>query len=388
MGTATLPPITPLTKKDFQTDQEVRWCPGCGDYAILSAVQSVFPELGIKRENFVVVSGIGCSSRFPYYMNTFGFHTIHGRAPAVATGIKAIRPDLEVWVATGDGDALSIGGNHTIHMLRRNVGLKVLLFNNKIYGLTKGQYSPTSEVEQEDEIDAVRVGGPAVQSGVAGDWSGGHLRGAFGGRFPESHLKDTLKHAAAHKGSAFVEILQNCNIFNDGAWFSLTEREARSEQVLQLEHGKPLVFGKNRDKGIRRKADGDIEVVALGNGVTEADLVVHDAHHPRPSYAFLLSHMEHRPGFPTPIGVFRAWDDLPRYEDVMNQQIKDVIAKRGAGRSEQAAACRRHLGSEVAAIWVPGRGNPQACATRKLPFPSQHGSHQLLHVTDSPVRYI
>src|SRR5467141_345157 len=245
MGTATLPP--PLTKKDFQTDQEVRWCPGCGDYAILSAVQSVFPELGIKRENFVVVSGIGCSSRFPYYMNTFGFHTIHGRAPAVATGIKAIRPDLEVWVVTGDGDALSIGGNHTIHMLRRNVGLKVLLFNNRIYGLTKGQYSPTSEFNKKTKstpfgsVDrpfnpvSLAIGAEATFVARSVD--------VFQG-----HLKETLKLAAAHKG-----------------------------------------------------------------------------------YAFLLSHMEHRPGFPTPIGVFRAWDDLPRYEDVMSQQIKDVIAKRGPG---------------------------------------------------------
>jgi 2-oxoglutarate ferredoxin oxidoreductase subunit beta len=289
MSTATLPPITPLTKKDFQTDQEVRWCPGCGDYAILSAVQSVFPELGIKRENFVVVSGIGCSSRFPYYMNTFGFHTIHGRAPAVATGIKAIRPDLEVWVATGDGDALSIGGNHTIHMLRRNVGLKVLLFNNRIYGLTKGQYSPTSEIGKKAKstpfgsLDrpfnpiSLAIGAEATFVARSVD--------VF-----QQHLKETLKHAAAHKGSAFVEILQNCNIFNDGAWFNLTERDARSEHII-----------------------------------------VHDAHHPRASYAFLLSHMEHRPGFPTPIGVLRAWDDLPRYEDVMNQQVQDVIAKRGPG---------------------------------------------------------
>src|ERR671922_44093 len=254
MSTATLPP--PLTKKDFQTDQEVRWCPGCGDYAILSAVQSVFPELGIRKENFVVVSGIGCSSRFPYYMNTYGFHTIHGRAPAIATGIKIANPELEVWIATFDARSVDVF---------------------------------------------------------------------------QSHLKDTLKHAAAHKGTAFIEILQNCNIFNDGAWFSLTEKDARSEQVLQLEHGKPLVYGKNRDKGIRRKSDGDIEVVQLGNGIAESDLIIHDAHHPRPSYAFLLSHMEHRPGFPTPIGVFRAWDDLPRYEDVMKDQIQEVIAKKGSG---------------------------------------------------------
>ncbi len=250
MTTATLPV---LTKKDFQTDQEVRWCPGCGDYAILSAVQSVFPELGIKRENFVVICGIGCSSRFPYYMNTFGFHTIHGRAPAVATGLKTIRPDLEVWVATGDGDALSIGGNHTIHMLRRNVGLKVLLFNNRIYGLTKGQYSPTSELGKKTKstpygsLDrpfnpiSLAIGAEATFVARSVD--------VF-----QAHLKDTLKQAAAHKGSAFVEILQNCNIFNDGAWFSLTEKDARSEHIVQLEHGKPLIFGKNRDKGIRAHA--------------------------------------------------------------------------------------------------------------------------------------
>src|ERR1700682_1054739 len=279
MSTATMPPT--LTRKHFQTDQEVRWCPGCGDYAILAAVQAVFPELGIRRENFVIVSGIGCSSRCPYYMNTYGFHTIHGRAPAVATGIKAIRPDLEVWVVTGDGDALSIGGNHTIHMLRRNVGLKVLLFNNRIYGLTKGQYSPTSEVNKKTKstpfgsVDrpfnpvSLAIGAEATFVARSVD--------VF-----QSHLKDTLKHAAVHKGSAFVEILQNCNIFNDRAWETLTEREVRDDKTILLEHGKPLVFGKKREKGIRRKSDGDIEVVALGNGVTESDLVIHDAHHPRP----------------------------------------------------------------------------------------------------------
>jgi 2-oxoglutarate ferredoxin oxidoreductase subunit beta len=330
MSATILPPVLPpLSKKDFQTDQEVRWCPGCGDYAILSAVQAVFPELGIARENFVVVSGIGCSSRFPYYMNTFGFHTIHGRAPAVATGIKSLRPDLEVWLATGDGDALSIGGNHTIHMLRRNVGIKVLLFNNRIYGLTKGQYSPTSELHKKSKstpfgsVDrpfnplSLAIGAEATFVARSVD--------VFQG-----HLKETLKHAAAHKGSAFVEILQNCNIFNDGAWFSLTDRDARSEHVIQLEHGKPLVFGKNRDKGIRM-AGLDMEVVTLGDGVSEKDLLVHDAHHLNAGYAFQLSQMEKRPGFPTPIGVLRAWEDVPRFEDEMNQQIKDVIAKRGPG---------------------------------------------------------
>ncbi len=331
MATTTLPPPpqAPLTKKDFQTDQEVRWCPGCGDYAILNAVQSVFPELGIPREKFVVISGIGCSSRFPYYMNTYGFHTIHGRAPAVATGVKLMRPDLEVWVATGDGDALSIGGNHTIHMLRRNVGLKVLLFNNKIYGLTKGQYSPTSEFGKKTKSTpygttdrpfnpiSLAIGSEATFVARSVD--------VF-----QQHLKDVLKAAAAHRGSAFIEILQNCNIFNDGAWLDITEKDARSEHVVQLEHGKPLIFGKKRDKGIRLNGL-DLEVVQLGNGVSEKDLLVHDEAHPRPSYAFLLAHMEQRPGFPTPIGVLRNWNDVPRYEDVVRGQIDEVIAQRGKG---------------------------------------------------------
>jgi 2-oxoglutarate ferredoxin oxidoreductase subunit beta len=326
MTTATLPVYT---KKDFQTDQEIRWCPGCGDYAILSAVQMVFADLGIPREKFVIISGIGCSSRFPYYMNTFGFHTIHGRAPAIATGLKIVRPDLEVWVATGDGDSLSIGGNHTIHMLRRNVGLKVLLFNNKIYGLTKGQYSPTSEVGKKTKSTpfgttdrpfnpiSLAIGSEATFVARSVD--------VF-----QQHLKDVLRKAASHKGSAYVEILQNCNIFNDGAWETVTEKDARSENIVQLEHGKPLIFGKNRDKGIRLNGL-DLEVVQLGNGITEKDLLVHDEKHPRAAYAFLLAHMEQRPGFPTPIGVLRSWDQVPRYEDLINDQIRQVQAKRGKG---------------------------------------------------------
>jgi 2-oxoglutarate ferredoxin oxidoreductase subunit beta len=323
--TATLPVYT---KKDFQTDQEVRWCPGCGDYAILSAVQSVFPELGIPKEKFVIVSGIGCSSRFPYYMNTYGFHTIHGRAPAVATGLKIARPELEVWIATGDGDALSIGGNHTIHMLRRNVDLKVLLFNNRIYGLTKGQYSPTSEtgkkakstpygsVDRPFNVLSLALGAEATFVARSVD--------VF-----QAHLKATLKKAAAHKGSAFVEILQNCNIFNDGAWETLTEKELREDHLIQLEHGAPLVFGKNKGKGIRMSGI-NLEVVALGHGVTEQDLIVHDEKHPNPAYAFLLSRMEMTPGFPTPLGVLRAVD-APRYEDAASAQIQSLIAKKGKG---------------------------------------------------------
>jgi 2-oxoglutarate/2-oxoacid ferredoxin oxidoreductase subunit beta len=322
---------TALTRKDFVTDQEVRWCPGCGDYAILAQVQKVMPEFGIPRENIVFISGIGCSSRFPYYMNTYGFHTIHGRAPALATGLKVSRPDLDVWVVTGDGDGLSIGGNHLIHALRRNIDFNILLFNNRIYGLTKGQYSPTSEV------------GKVTKSTPMGsiDYPFNPITVALGASatfvartidVEQKHLGETLKRAHAHRGASFVEILQNCNIFNDGAWETLTEKDARSEQIVHLEHGKPLIFGKNRDKGIRMNGF-DLEVVHLGNGngLTEKDLLVHDEHHPRAAYAFMLSHMEHRPGFPTPIGVLRQWNDVPRYEDVITQQIRDVQAKKGKG---------------------------------------------------------
>jgi 2-oxoglutarate ferredoxin oxidoreductase subunit beta len=320
---------TVYTRKDFQTDQEVRWCPGCGDYAILAAVQSVFPELGIPKEKFVVVSGIGCSSRFPYYMNTYGFHSIHGRAPAVATGIKLANPELEVWVATGDGDGLSIGGNHTIHMLRRNVGLKVLLFNNRIYGLTKGQYSPTSEVGKKAKSTPYgSVDRPFHPLSVALGAEAGFV--ARGVDVMQPHLKGVLKRAAAHRGSAFLEILQNCNIFNDGAWEAIVEKEVRDDRLIALEHGQPLVFGKNRDKGIRLNGLA-LEVVNLGDGVTEADLLVHDEKNPNPAYAFLLSRMETEPGFPTPIGVLRAVDDAPRYEDQVANQIAQVQAKKGHG---------------------------------------------------------
>jgi len=318
----------PLTRKDFQTDQEVRWCPGCGDYAILAAVQSVFPELGVAREKFAVVSGIGCSSRFPYYMNTFGFHTIHGRAPAVATGLKVARPDLEVWVATGDGDSLSIGGNHTIHMLRRNVGLKVLLFNNKIYGLTKGQYSPTSEIGKKAKSTPYgsvdRRFAPLALPLCAGATFVARSVDVF-----QPHLKTTLKRVASHKGTGFTEILQNCNIFNDGAWDAIAEKDVRDDHVLFLEHGKPLVFGKTKDKGIRQNGF-DIEVVTLGQGASEADLLVHNEQHPSPAYAFMLASMDSRPGFPTPVGVLRAVD-APAYEDLVNAQVQQVVSQKGKG---------------------------------------------------------
>src|SRR3984957_7788029 len=318
-----------LTKKDFQTDQEVRWCPGCGDYAILSAVQAVFPEVGIPREKFGGVSGIGCSSRFPYYMNTFGFHTIHGRAPAVATGIKVAHPELEVWVATGDGDSLSFGGNPTLHMLAPKVGIKVLMFNNRIYGLTKGQYSPTSEFGKKTKStpfgsDARPFNPLALALGAETTFVARSVD------VMQGHLKDTLKKAAAHQGAAYIEVLQNCNIFNDGAWQYLTEKDARTDHIVHLEHGKPLIFGKNRDKGIRLNGL-DLEVVQLGNGVSEKDLLVHDEKDPRPAYAFLLAQMETKPGFPTPIGVVRSWEGYPRYEDLITDQIREVQQKRGRG---------------------------------------------------------
>ena len=315
---------TALTRKDFVTDQEVRWCPGCGDYAILAQVQKIMPEFGIPRENIVFISGIGCSSRFPYYMNTYGFHTIHGRAPALATGLKISRPDLDVWVVTGDGDGLSIGGNHLIHALRRNIDLNILLFNNRIYGLTKGQYSPTSEV------------GKVTKSTPLGsvDYPFNPITVALGASatfvartvdVEQKHLGETLKRAHAHRGAAFVEILQNCNIFNDGAFNDLSDKAIKADHQLVLENGKPLIFGKNRDRGIRMNGQR-AEVVALGNGVTEKDLVVHDESNL--ALAFMLANFE--APMPAPVGVFYA-TSRPTYDSAMNAQLADAKAKMGVG---------------------------------------------------------
>lgn len=313
-----------LTRKDFVTNQDVRWCPGCGDYAILAFVQRVLPELGVPREDFVFVSGIGCSSRFPYYVNTYGLHTVHGRAPTVATGIKASNPKLQVWVVTGDGDALSIGGNHIIHALRRNVDLKILLFNNRIYGLTKGQYSPTSEM------------GKKTKSSPSGsvDYPLNPLSLALGAeatfvaRAVDANTKtltEVLTRAAAHKGSAFVEIFQNCIIFNDGAFDVVTDRDTRDDNVLHLEHGKPLIFGKDKNKGIRFNGLNP-EVVTIGeNGIKESDLVIHDEHNASPAYAFMLSRME-PPHFPTPLGVFRSIQK-PTYDALLEDQMNKAIKK-------------------------------------------------------------
>jgi len=311
-----------LGRKDFESDQDVRWCPGCGDYAILAQVQRVLPELGIPRERFVFLSGIGCSSRFPYYVNTYGFHTIHGRAPAIATGLKATRPELSVWVVTGDGDALSIGGNHLIHVLRRNVDLNILMFNNRIYGLTKGQYSPTSEV---GKVTKSTPGG-SVDHPFAPVALALGADATFVARSVDveaKHLQEVLRRAHAHRGTSFVEILQNCNIFNDGAFESLTDKDRKAENQLVLEHGKPLVFGAKRDKGIRLGSGMRPEVVTLGNGVSESDLLVHDEHDP--TLAYFLSRME-PPDFPTPIGVFHAIA-RPTYDEGVNAQLAAAATK-------------------------------------------------------------
>jgi 2-oxoglutarate ferredoxin oxidoreductase subunit beta len=329
MSTDIVTPTT-LTRKDFQTDQEVRWCPGCGDYAILSAVQQVFPELGIPREKFVVVSGIGCSSRFPYYMNTFGFHSIHGRAPAVATGLKLARPDLDVWIATGDGDAMSIGGNHLIHTLRRNVGVKILMFNNRIYGLTKGQYSPTSELGKKTKSTPVgSVDYPFNPLSLA--LGAGATFVARSVDIFQTHLRDTLRRAAQHQGTAYIEIYQNCNIFNDKAFTYMTDKEAKDENVLYLEHGQPLVFGKNKDKGIRMRGT-QMEVVQLGDGVGPEDCVIWDETLENPATAFLAANLL-PPEFPTALGVFRNVAH-PSYEERVVGQIQAETDRMGVGKLE------------------------------------------------------
>ena len=321
-------PLLKLTRKDFMSDQEVRWCPGCGDYSILAQMQKVLPELDVPREKLVFISGIGCAARFPYYMNAYGFHTIHGRAPAIATGLKITRPDLQVWVVTGDGDGLSIGGNHFIHALRRNIDIKILLFNNKIYGLTKGQYSPTSEI------------GKVTKSTPFGslDYPLSPVEVALGAEatfvarsvdVDIKHLQETLKRAHEHKGSAFIEILQNCNVFNDKAWEPITDRATKADNQLVLEHGKPLIFGKTREKGIRLTRDLKPEIVKLGNGVDASTLLVHDE--TNPGMAYILSRLG--PRFPTAIGVFRAVKRMA-YDEGVNAQVESAKKRLGPGNLE------------------------------------------------------
>lgn len=320
-----------LKAKDLKTDQEVRWCPGCGDYAILAAVQGFMPELGIARENIVFISGIGCSSRFPYYMNTYGMHSIHGRAPAIATGLATSRQDLSVWVVTGDGDALSIGGNHLIHVLRRNVNLKILLFNNRIYGLTKGQYSPTSEVGKITKSTPFgSVDNPFNPVSLALG-----AEATFVARTLDSdrkHLTSVLRAAAAHQGTALVEIYQNCNIFNDGAFDLLKDSETRDDWTIRMEHGQPLRFGADNSKAVVRSASGGFEIA---EDVAEDDprVVIHDAHTDDSSYAFALSRLSSQDLRYSPIGVFRSVE-RPTYDGQVNAQVE--TAKTRATGDEQA----------------------------------------------------
>jgi 2-oxoglutarate ferredoxin oxidoreductase subunit beta len=326
----------PQNRKDYTSDQEVRWCPGCGDYAVLAAVQGFLPELGLKRENVVFISGIGCSSRFPYYLDTYGIHSIHGRAPAIATGIATAREDLSVWVVTGDGDALSIGGNHLIHAMRRNVNLKILLFNNRIYGLTKGQYSPTSEpgkITKSTPVGSIDQPFNPVSLALGAEAS-------FVARAIDSdrnQLTSVLSAAAAHRGAALVEIYQNCPIFNDGAFDAVTDTDTKADENIPLVHGEPIRFGSPGDdglgtKGVVRSAGGGVEVVAIGTGdgqVGADALLVHDAHNPDPSTAFALSRLTdggvlHQ----APIGIFRdveraTYDDRARAQLTTAQQGQD-----------------------------------------------------------------
>jgi len=323
-----------LTAKDFSTDQEVRWCPGCGDYSILAQVQKVMPGIGVPKENIVIVSGIGCSSRFPYYMNTYGMHSIHGRATAIASGLKAARPELSVWIVTGDGDSLSIGGNHTIHLLRRNFDVNIMLFNNQIYGLTKGQYSPTSEQKKVTKSTPYgSIDHPFNPLALAMGADASFVARSMD-RDPK-HLQDMLKRSHAHKGASFLEIYQNCNIFNDGAFEVFTEKSTKPEEVLFLEHGKPLVFGAKMNKGI--KLDGFKPVVVeAGDGYSASDLWIHDE---KDFYkAQILVRMFQDPRIeghlPRPFGVFYE-SDRACYEDIMALQIEDVIATKGAGDLDQ-----------------------------------------------------
>ncbi|VGO16850.1 2-oxoglutarate oxidoreductase subunit KorB [Pontiella desulfatans] len=315
-----------LTRKDFVSSSEVRWCPGCGDYAVLNSVQTVLPQLGIPKEKFVFVSGIGCSSRFPYYMDTFGFHSIHGRAPTIATGIKVANPELSVWVITGDGDGLSIGGNHLIHALRRNLDMNIILLNNRIYGLTKGQYSPTSVKGQitktspygviDEPINPLRIALASEATFIARALD-----------TDPKHMSEVLKAGAEHSGTAFTEILQSCVIFNKKAWAEISDRSTREDRLLYLEQGKPLIFGEKRNKGIVLRGTDPVVVTIGEQGITKKDLVKHDMFREDPVYASMLTKMDY-PDFPLPVGIFHAVKK-PVYEEELEQQIKEVTALKG-----------------------------------------------------------
>ena len=324
-----------LTARDFKSDQDVRWCPGCGDYAILAAMQGFLPELGIPRERIVFISGIGCSSRFPYYLDTYGIHSIHGRAPAIATGLSGSRPDLSVWVVTGDGDALSIGGNHLIHALRRNVNIKILLFNNRIYGLTKGQYSPTSELGKiTKSTPAGSVDHPFNPISLALG-----AEASFVARTVDAdrkHLQSVLRAAAAHQGSAFIEIYQNCNIFNDGAFDLIKEPDTREDALIRLEHGQPVTSGDGQRVVVHPQGSFGLQVVPAGE-VRPEEVVVHDATAEDPAYAFALSRLPGDGLRNTPIGVFRSVS-RPVYDELLRDQVTAATAAVTGSREDELAA--------------------------------------------------
>jgi 2-oxoglutarate ferredoxin oxidoreductase subunit beta len=318
-----------LTKKDFISDQEPRWCPGCGDYAILSTVQGFLPELGVPTHKMVWVAGIGCSGRFAYYVDTYGVHGIHGRAPALATGIATARPDLSVWVVTGDGDGLSIGGNHLLHAVRRNLDIKVLLFNNRIYGLTKGQYSPTSEegkVTKSTPFGSLDHPFNPIALAIGTEAS-------FVARTIDNdrkHFTEVLRAAADHKGAAFIEIYQNCNVFNDGAFAAVRDKQHGAQKnQIRIQHGQPIRFGETNEKGVVQKPDGSVEIVEVEQAGEEA-LLVHDAHRESPALAFSLAQLSHQPTGPTPIGIFRDVQ-RPVYGEAMEHQLEAAVDKLGEG---------------------------------------------------------
>jgi 2-oxoglutarate ferredoxin oxidoreductase subunit beta len=319
------------TKADWTSDQEPRWCPGCGDYSILTAIQLLMPELGTERENTCFVSGIGCAARFPYYMNTYGMHSIHGRSPAIATGLAMARPDLDVWVVGGDGDMLSIGGNHLIHALRRNINLTILLFNNQIYGLTKGQFSPTSEIGKitksspvgslDEPFNPVSIALGAEASFVARTHD-----------MDRKHMQEVFRRANQHKGASLVEVYQNCNVFNDGAFAAVTKKDKRSAMIIDLKHGEPIRFGEDNEKGVVLDSSGEAHVVDVA-AVGEANIVVHDETRPNPSLAFALSRVSGGPFMPTPMGVFRAVP-RPEYGAEVSRQLAHVQEVKGPGDLE------------------------------------------------------
>lgn len=325
MTTTTALPV--LTPKDFASDQDIRWCPRCGDYSILAQMKKVLPTLETPRENFVFISGIGCAARFPYYLDVYGMHSIHGRAPAFATGLKVSRPELSVWVISGDGDALSIGGNHLIHAIRRNVDINIILFNNQIYGLTKGQYSPTSPVGKLTKSTPMgSVDTPLKPLSLAISAEATFVARSIDVNI--KHLEETLTRAAKHRGTSFVEVYQDCNVFNHKAFDYATDKTTKDDTTLALEHGKPMIFGKDRDRGIRLQGLTP-EIVSLGKGISEDDLLFHDEHVEDPSLAFLLSRMTH-PECPEPIGVFREVEK-PVYEEAVDAQLALSVEDKGVG---------------------------------------------------------